>query len=131
MAKMSEDEVLELWGQISGYQSDWETVIAELLDELEGITIESTGDEESYEDLENDPEAIKDSLLNIRDMINEQVEGALKGEVVKAELAEFFARMARALQELEQRVFELRELSREYDIYELEEDMWGSEEEEE
>jgi len=129
MAKMSEDEVLELWGQISGYQSDWETVIAELLDELEGITIES--EEESYEDLENDPEAIKDSLLNIRDMINEQVEGALRGEVVKAELAEFFARMARALQELERKVFELRELSREYDIYELEEDMWGSEEEEE
>ncbi len=130
MAKMTEDEVLELWSQITGYQSDWETVIAELLDELEGITIES-GDEESYEELDNDPESIKDSLLNIRDMINEQVQGALRGDVVEAELAEFFARMARALQDLEQRVFELREMSREYDIYELEEDMWGSGEEEE
>jgi len=133
---MTEDEVLELWQQISGYNSDWDSVIMDLLDEIENMLSQATAareDEEyiSTEDTSPDLQHLRDTLLDLRKMIYNEANAAIAGDIVQTELEEFFVRASDTLREVESKVFELRELTEEFDVYELEEDMWEEEEEEE
>lgn len=134
---MTEDEVLELWEQISGYSSDWDSIIMDLLDEIDSMLSQTTTsrDDDDYgsgpEDASPDLHNLRDTLLDLRKIIYNEVNSALTGDIVQTELEEFFARASETLQSVESKVFELRELTEEFDIYELEEGMWEEEEEEE
>ncbi len=132
---MTEDEVLELWEQISGYSSDWDSIIMDLLDEIDSMLSQATTtrDEEEFapEDASPDLQHLRDTLLDLRKIIYNQANSAMAGDIVQTELEEFFVKASDTLHRVEAKVFELRELTEEFDIYELEEDMWEEEEEEE
>lgn len=133
---MSEDEILELWEQISGYRSDWDSVILDLLDEIDNMRSQMpvSGVEEDtggIDDATPDLESMRDSLVDLRRLIFEAVNSTLSGDMVQTELEEFFVKASATLSDLEKRVFEMRELTQEFDIYEMEEDIWREEEEEE
>ncbi|MGB9590778.1 MAG: hypothetical protein ACP5QG_05065 [candidate division WOR-3 bacterium] len=136
---MTEDEVLELWEQISGYNSDWDSIIMDLLDEIDSMLSQMTvtreddeyGSYSTTDDSSPDLQHLRDTLVDLRKIISNEVNSALTGETVKTELAEFFARASETLHQIETKVFELRELTGEFDIYEMEEDMWEEEEGEE
>ena len=89
--------------------------------------------EEDYglgpDDSSPDPERIRDRLVELRNLIQNAVSAALKGDMVQTELEEFFVKASATLSELENQVFEMREFTQEFDIYEAEEDMWGNEDE--
>lgn len=132
---MTEDEVLELWERISGYSSDWDSIIMDLLDDIDSMLSQTTmtRDEEEYavEDSSPDLQHLRDTLLDLRKIIYKEANSAIAGDIVQTELEEFFVKASAALHDVEKKVFELRELTEEFDIYELEEDMWEEEEEEE
>jgi len=132
---MTEDEVLELWQRISGYTSDWDSVIEDLLDEIDSMLSQATvaREDEEYasEDTSPDLHRLRDTLLDIREVIYNEANAAIAGDIVQTELEEFFVKASDTLHEVESKVFELRELTEEFDIYEMEEDMWEEEEEEE
>ncbi len=76
---MNEDDILEIWEEISGYQSDWESIILDLLDELDNIRSQKrpTPAEDDYmmgtEDTGPDPEAMRDRLVELRSLIQNAV----------------------------------------------------------
>ena len=131
---MTEDEVLELWEQISGYSSDWDSIIMDLLDEIDSMLSQAAtardDDEYGPEDASPDLQHLRDTLLDLRKIIYNEANSAIAGDIVQTELEEFFVKASDTLHEVESKVFELRELTEEFDIYELEEDMWEEEEEE-
>jgi len=131
---MTEDEVLELWEQISGYSSDWDSIIMDLLDEIDSMLSQAAtareDDEYGSEDASPDLQHLRDTLLDLRKIIYNEANSAIAGDIVQTELEEFFVKASDTLHEVESKVFELRELTEEFDIYELEEDMWEEEEEE-
>ncbi len=131
---MTEDEVLELWERISGYSSDWDSIIMDLLEEIDSMLSQTTTpkDEEEYgvEDSSPDLQRLRDTLIDLRNIIYNEANSAIAGDIVQTELEEFFVKASSTLHEVEEKVFELRELTEEFDIYELEEDMWEEEEEE-
>ncbi len=133
---MTEDEVLELWERISGYSSDWDSVITDLLDEIDSMLSQATTvkEEEEYasEDTTPDLQHLRDTLLDLRKLIYNETSAAMSGDIVQTELEEFFVKASRTLRDVESKVFELRELTPEFDdVYEFEEAKWEEEEEEE
>lgn len=132
---MTENEVLELWEQISGYSSDWDSIIMDLLDEIDSMLSQAStprdDDELVTDDASPDLHHLRDTLLDLRKVIYNRTNSAIAGNIVQTELEEFFVKASDTLHKVESKVFELRELTEEFDIYELEEDMWEDEEEEE
>ena len=130
---MSEREIMALWERVTGYDLDWESVISDLLDELDSLSIAEGGpDEEDMYEAEEGSYSIselRDALVSLRHRINQAVEGALADKVLPTELESVFAEASDALMRIEEEVFRIRELS-EFDIYDYEERFQEDEEEE-
>ncbi|MEO0202289.1 MAG: hypothetical protein ABIL37_01015 [candidate division WOR-3 bacterium] len=124
---MSEEKLLDIWQNITGYVEDWETKFSEILDELESLNIimgDEEREEDDYESFEDEGISIESLIEDVKIMrsnLREIVKQALNGEVSSIEVEEFFRSVGEFLMEVEEKIIKLREME-EYENLEEDED---------
>ena len=131
---MNEEKLLELWQSITGYVEDWESKFAEILEELDSLSVilEEESSEEDFdayfEDEQVSIDSLKEEVRNMRRHIRQVVKQALAGELTTIDVEEEFRRAGDLLTKMEDEILRLREEADQYDY--IDDDYYGEEEEE-
>ncbi len=126
---MTEEKLLDMWQNITGYIEDWETKFSEILDELESLNMVIEEEEEKYEeDFEDDEvsiEALIEDVKMMRANLREVIKQAISGEISSIDVEETFRSVGEFLRNVEEKIVKLREIE---DYQEFEEEDYYDEE---
>ncbi|MDT7879975.1 MAG: hypothetical protein RQ990_03870 [Candidatus Hydrothermia bacterium] len=111
---MTEEKLLDMWQNITGYVEDWETKFSEILDELESLNMVIDEEEEKYEeDFEEDEisvEALIEDVKMTRANLREVIKQAISGEISSIDVEETFRSVGEFLRNVEEKIVKLREM---------------------
>jgi hypothetical protein len=111
---MTEEKLLDMWQNITGYVEDWETKFSEILDELESLNMVIDEEEEKYEeDFEEDEisvEALIEDVRMTRANLREVIKQAISGEISSIDVEETFRSVGEFLRNVEEKIVKLREM---------------------
>jgi hypothetical protein len=111
---MTEEKLLDMWQNITGYVEDWETKFSEILDELESLNMVIDEEEEKYEeDFEEDEisvEALIEDVRMTRANLREVIKQAINGEISTIDVEETFRSVGEFLRNVEEKIVKLREM---------------------
>lgn len=111
---MTEEKLLDMWQNITGYVEDWETKFSEILDELESLNMVIDEEEERYEeDFEEDEisvEALIEDVKMTRANLREVIKQAISGEISSIDVEETFRSVGEFLRNVEEKIVKLREM---------------------
>jgi hypothetical protein len=111
---MTEEKLLDMWQNITGYVEDWETKFSEILDELESLNMVIDEEEEKYEeDFEEDEisvEALIEDVKMTRANLREVIKQAINGEISSIDVEETFRSVGEFLRNVEEKIVKLREM---------------------
>jgi hypothetical protein len=111
---MTEEKLLDMWQNITGYVEDWETKFSEILDELESLNMVIEEEEEKYEeDFEEDEisvEALIEDVRMTRANLREVIKQAISGEISSIDVEETFRSVGEFLRNVEEKIVKLREM---------------------
>lgn len=112
---MTEEKLLDMWQNITGYVEDWETKFSEILDELESLNMvieeeEEEKDEEDFEDDEISVEALIEDVKMTRANLREVIKQAINGEISSIDVEETFRSVGEFLRNVEEKIVKLREM---------------------
>jgi hypothetical protein len=126
---MTEEKLLDMWQNITGYVEDWETKFSEILDELESLNMVIDEEEEKYEeDFEEDEisvEALIEDVRMTRANLREVIKQAISGEISSIDVEETFRSVGEFLRNVEEKIVKLREME---DYWEFDEEDYYDEE---
>jgi hypothetical protein len=126
---MTEEKLLDMWQNITGYVEDWETKFSEILDELESLNMVIDEEEEKYEeDFEEDEisvEALIEDVKMTRANLREVIKQAISGEISSIDVEETFRSVGEFLRNVEEKIVKLREME---DYWEFDEEDYYDEE---
>ncbi|MFZ8846082.1 MAG: hypothetical protein ACO2O6_02640 [Candidatus Hydrothermia bacterium] len=126
---MTEEKLLDMWQNITGYVEDWETKFSEILDELESLNMVIDEEEEKYEeDFEEDEisvEALIEDVKMTRANLREVIKQAINGEISSIDVEETFRSVGEFLRNVEEKIVKLREME---DYWEFDEEDYYDEE---
>ncbi len=126
---MTEEKLLDMWQNITGYVEDWETKFSEILDELESLNMVIDEEEEKYEeDFEEDEisvEALIEDVKMTRANLREVIKQAISGEISTIDVEETFRSVGEFLRNVEEKIVKLREME---DYWEFDEEDYYDEE---
>jgi len=127
---MTEEKLLDMWQNITGYVEDWETKFSEILDELESLNmvIEEEDVEKYEEDFEGDEFSIETLIEDVRikrSNLREVIKQAINGEISSIDVEETFRSVGEFLREVEEKIVKLREME---DYQEFDEEDYYDEE---
>jgi hypothetical protein len=126
---MTEEKLLDMWQNITGYVEDWETKFSEILDELESLNMVIDEEEEKYEeDFEEDEisvEALIEDVRMTRANLREVIKQAINGEISSIDVEETFRSVGEFLRNVEEKIVKLREME---DYWEFDEEDYYDEE---
>ncbi len=117
---MTEEKLLDMWQNITGYVEDWETKFSEILDELESLNMVIDEEEEKYEeDFEEDEisvEALIEDVKMTRANLREVIKQAISGEISSIDVEETFRSVGEFLRNVEEKIVKLREMEDYWDF---------------